>query len=922
MRHPQGWIGRLSNGETTRRGFLQATVGVGAVSATGGQVTGTTQAEGGEVVWTFDRPRAFHSSPTVVDGSLYVGNTGGTVYSLRVADGTEQWQTAAGDSVQSCPTVADDVAFLGSDDGSLYAFDADTGEERWQYETGGRVVSSPTVVDGTVYVGSGDDNLYAIDAGDGSEQWQFGTDGRVFSSPTVVDGTVYVGSGDDNLYAIDAGDGSERWQYETGENVFSSPTVVDGTVYAGSSDSNLYAIDAGDGSEQWRYGASGSVLSSPTVADGTVYVGDFGGYVYAIDAGDGSEQWQYETGESVFSSPTVVDGTVYVGSGDGGVYALDGGTYQPLRWQYETGDRVLSSPTVVDGAVYVGGYDGTVYALEAGVDGSSAGSRVSLGTLGHHGSWAEETTALLAASFQVTITAANAPEAGDPFDVTVELRNAGDREGTRTVEAAVEGVDSDSASVTLDAGSSATLSFSLATEPGDGGEYTLRVSTGDVTTTRTVTVVQASPTTGPTPTSSPGGGTATRDVPAGDPTASPTAAPATTTVQSSGIDTTRILQAILVLGSGGGILALLGAYAVVRWVRGDDDQPEDEESSGNVAATDHGEPGGGDPPEPTGPPSRDEESAPVTDERGGRPGAAGPNPTGAGDSRRVDRRVPTEIPKVPRLSLAYETIERETPIGSGGQADVYRATVPTADGDLTVALKEPRLADVEQAETIERLLAKEAETWQKIDDHDHIVGVVGWGNQPHPWIAMEYMDAGHLGDRAGELGFDQALWTAIATTRAVRHAHRLGVAHLDLKPQNILFRSAAEEGAWDIPKVADWGLSKQLLEHSRSIEGMSPHYAAPEQFEGSRGTADDVTDVYQLGVVFYELFTGERPFEGQPVQVMNEVLNEQPAPPSELADVPPELDRIVLTAMATDKRDRYESVLYLRDDLQALYDSV
>ena len=181
---------------------------------------------------------------------------------------------------------------------------------------------------------------------------------------------------------------------------------------------------------------------------------------------------------------------------------------------------------------------------------------------------------------------------------------------------------------------------------------------------------------------------------------------------------------------------------------------------------------------------------------------------------------------------------------------------------------------------------------------------------------MEYMDGGHLGEQAGVVAFDQALWTAIAVTEGVRHAHRRGVAHLDIKPENVLFRTV--EDGWDVPKVADWGLSKHLLEHSKSVEGFSPHYAAPEQFDDSYGAVDDLIDVYQLGAVFYELFTGRPLFEGQPAMLMNRVLNEWPNRPSAVADVPPELDDVLMPALAKQKEERYESVLYLRDELQKL----
>jgi serine/threonine protein kinase len=300
-------------------------------------------------------------------------------------------------------------------------------------------------------------------------------------------------------------------------------------------------------------------------------------------------------------------------------------------------------------------------------------------------------------------------------------------------------------------------------------------------------------------------------------------------------------------------------------------------------------------------------------------GAAATATTGTGNADRVDgeRRVPDHIPRAPDLEVDYDALADQEPIGGGGNADVERATLATPDGDVDLAMKTPRLSGTLHADAVERLLA-EAETWDKLDDHDHVVGVVDYGSEPVPWIAMEYMDAGHLGARAGDLPTAQALWTAIAITKGVRHAHRRGVAHLDLKPANVLFRSV--EGAWDVPKVADWGLSKHLLEHSASVEGLSPQYAAPEQFDDAHGPADDVTDVYQLGALFYELFTGRPPFEGSATEVMRAVLDEQPTPPSDLADVPPGLDDVLLTALATDKDDRYDSVLYVRDALAELYD--
>jgi serine/threonine protein kinase len=245
--------------------------------------------------------------------------------------------------------------------------------------------------------------------------------------------------------------------------------------------------------------------------------------------------------------------------------------------------------------------------------------------------------------------------------------------------------------------------------------------------------------------------------------------------------------------------------------------------------------------------------------------------------------IPDEILGVPAVSVKYDGLTRREPIGAGGNADVTKATYATPDGDLTLAIKEPRMAGILHTEQVEGML-EEAETWNKLDSHDHIVGVVDYGSEPIPWIAMEYMDGGHLGDRVDEMEVPQALWTALTVTKGVRHAHRRGIAHLDIKPENVLFRTV--KGAWDVPKVADWGLSKHLLKHSKSVEGLSPQYAAPEQFDESFGAADDITDVYQLGAVFYELFTGRPPFEGPPAKAMRQVLTIYPRPPARLRTCP------------------------------------
>ena len=263
--------------------------------------------------WTREIGNKAVSTPAVDGDTVYVwsespiaGGVTTKIYAFET-DGTERWNKTL--SLSSSPTVVDGTIYV-QGWGHLVALDASDGTEQWAYETNGGT-STPAVVDGTVYVGGHDNNtVHAVDAVDGTEQWTFETAAAVESAPAVNDGTVYIGDGDGNVYALDTEDGTEQWSYETGDWV-QPPAVASGVVYIGSGDNNLYALDAEDGTEQWSY-ETGDTVQPPSVADGIIYIGSEDNNLYALDAEDGTEQWSYEMDDAVDSEVAVVDGTLYV----------------------------------------------------------------------------------------------------------------------------------------------------------------------------------------------------------------------------------------------------------------------------------------------------------------------------------------------------------------------------------------------------------------------------------------------------------------------------------------------------------------------------------------------------------------------------------------------------------------------------------
>jgi|GEM_PF-1829098 len=260
--------------------------------------------------------------------------------------------------------------------------------------------------------------------------------------------------------------------------------------------------------------------------------------------------------------------------------------------------------------------------------------------------------------------------------------------------------------------------------------------------------------------------------------------------------------------------------------------------------------------------------------------------------------------------LENYTLERK--IGSGGFADVYLGQ--DKEGQ-TVALKIPRLSQYETIEAKDFL--SEAELWSKLSKlkEPYIVELYEYGTAPYPWIAMEYMEGGALRERMDRLECKDCLEIAMKLMEALHSAHHHGVIHRDIKPENVLFDNQ------NTPKLTDWGLGKVLLDASRSSIGFrgTLAYSAPEQLAGSRfGIVDWRTDIYQMGMLVYELLTGQLPFAGAEAgTAITRILNDPPPPPSELnSQVPHELDSAVLRATAKRKEDRFQSMDAFMDCLK------
>jgi outer membrane protein assembly factor BamB len=288
----------------------------------------------------------------------------------------------------------------------------------------------------------------------------------------------------------------------------------------------------------------------------------------------------------------------------------------------------------------------------------------------------------------------------------------------------------------------------------------------------------------------------------------------------------------------------------------------------------------------------------------------------------LDRHIPdlSTVQSPPRRNLEYEILSQGDHVDSGGQAVVSRVELSDARPPAAVAVKEPLQPSATLENQAVEAFLEEARIWRRLDtierekplfeNSEHIVGIVDVGSRL-PWVALEYMDGGSLADRLvanpDGLPVSEALWIGECICRGVKLAHDRGVAHLDLKPANVLFRTSDGE-MWDVPKIGDWGLSRVLLDESGSMDAISVEYAAPEQFDIDQfGEPDQYTDIYQVGALVYTMLTGDPPYTGGQASVMHEVVygDRQPTPGTGCPAVPESVDRAVQAALSREKADRH-----------------
>jgi outer membrane protein assembly factor BamB len=360
--------------------------------------------------WRIETGGQISASPSIVDGTVYIGNNDGTLYAIDAASGAVLWKASVPNPLMSDPLVYGDNIIVGEGDptsrtsspsepimvgqgpSALIAFDRATGAKRWETMLSGSAMPTPAIIDGTLVDHDGAGWINGLDPATGSKRYA-----RWISSMASMTAALPVGEGDfvttgvgsNAVWRLHAQDGTVVWRsaFSKGASgIGDCPPVTDGdrvycdyvspvwpdtsTVIGNLTVERVYALRVSDGSLLWDVAVESGPLpirneaAIPLLDGGMLYLGSaLGPWMHALDATNGTLVWQSPTHGAVKGGAVEVGGVIYFGDLGGYLWALDAKTGRVI------GDKLMHTPfnvgsPVVDGKTLIIGSDGgTVLAL-------------------------------------------------------------------------------------------------------------------------------------------------------------------------------------------------------------------------------------------------------------------------------------------------------------------------------------------------------------------------------------------------------------------------------------------------------------------------------------------------------------------------------------------------------------------------------
>ncbi|MEM1355812.1 MAG: PQQ-binding-like beta-propeller repeat protein [Planctomycetota bacterium] len=338
-----------------------------------GVAVGVELADHYEPAWVFETGGAVLSSPTIVDGVVYVGSEDKHLYAIDGASGQLKWKFEAKTLIDASPVVVDGVVYVGTDGGVLHAIRAETGAGLWAFEAEGRIsgeagVTNLTTDDGeqpkVVLAGSHDGLLYCLDAETGAKRWSYETGDYINCGITLDRGTIVLGGCDTYLHLIDLNTGEGRGEVALGGEVAGTPALANGFAYLGHMQNEVVAVNLETKEVAWRFtDRNFPYVGAPALAGDRLLIGSRGRRLYCLDRNTGEQLWGIRTQGGVEGGPVIAGERAIFGSAGGRVSIINITNGQTV-WQHDLGASISVSPAVVPWLVVVGSEDGKVYAFK------------------------------------------------------------------------------------------------------------------------------------------------------------------------------------------------------------------------------------------------------------------------------------------------------------------------------------------------------------------------------------------------------------------------------------------------------------------------------------------------------------------------------------------------------------------------------
>ena len=287
-----------------------------------------------------------------------------------------------------------------------------------------------------------------------------------------------------------------------------------------------------------------------------------------------------------------------------------------------------------------------------------------------------------------------------------------------------------------------------------------------------------------------------------------------------------------------------------------------------------------------------------------------PESAGTWSGETMNLELPEEF--MPGFKLAQRYVV-ESVIGKGGMGTVYKARDTVLNVPVALKTINRRITDSERV--VERL-KREVILARKVA-HPNVCRIYDIGQERgQHYVTMEFLEGKTLAEileEQGALNTERGIPILKQLLLGLQEAHRVGVIHRDLKPQNIMVDTHGRAF------IMDFGISVSDEVHKLTESGIvvgTPWYMSPEQFSSSN--VDIRSDIYSFGIVMFEMFTGKLPYEADtPVSVMNAHVEGAMFKPSDVVEIQPQLEKVIQKAMARERENRYQNVSELLADLEA-----